>query len=372
MDEAVSLDDVGMMSELDPSGMLPVVEDFPQQCREALRLGAEVEELPEATGLQRIAVLGMGGSGISGDVVKALLEPDMGMPVSVHKSYTIPAHYGPETLVFAVSYSGNTEETLAAEEQAAAQGCRLVAVTSGGTLLERARAAGYPAVLLPGGFQPRAALGYLSISIGTVLERMGLAPGFAQAAEGAMRHLQEKRAQWGRAEPERSNFAKQLARRLAGNIPVIYGSDGLLAVVVYRWKCQLNEIAKVPAFCNVLPELDHNEIVGWKQLPDLTRRVEAIFLVGRNEHPRVARRVEITADLIRDNLAGVSVLHIGGDSALEKFFGAAYLGDFVSCYLALLNREDPTPVERITELKRRMAEEPAAAETAGNDGGEDV
>ena len=372
MDEAVNLDDVGMMSELDPSGMFPVVENFPQQCREALRLGAEVEGLPEAAGIGRVAVLGMGGSGIRGDVIKALLEQDMGLPVSVHKSYTIPKFYGAETLVFAVSYSGNTEETLAAEQQASAQGCRLVAVTSGGTLLERARAAGYPAVLLPGGFQPRAALGYLSLSIGTVLERMGKAPGFGPTAEAALEHLQGKRADWGRAAPERSNFAKQLARRLSGKVPIIYGSEGLLGVVVYRWKCQLNEIAKVPAFCNVLPELDHNEIVGWKQLPDLNRRVEAIFLVDRDEHPRVARRVDITADLIRDNLAGVSVLHIGGDSALEKFFGAAYLGDFVSCYLALLNREDPTPVERISELKRRMAEEPAAMETAGNDSEEDV
>ncbi len=369
MDEAVNLDDVGMMSELDPSGMLQVVEDFPRQCREALRLGAEVEGLPEAAGIARVAVLGMGGSGISGDVTRVLAEPGMGLPVSVHKSYTIPAYLGPETLVFAVSYSGNTEETLAAEEQAASQGCRLVAVTSGGTLLERARAAGYPAVLLPAGFQPRAALGYLSLSIGVVLERMGLMTGFREAAEKAAEYLGGKRAAWSRAEPERSNFAKQLARRLSGKLPVIYGSEGLLAVAVYRWKCQLNEIAKVPAFCHVLPELDHNEIVGWKQLPDLTRSTEVVFLVDSDEHPRVAKRVDITADLIRDNLAGVSVLHIGGRSALEKFFGAAYLGDFVSCYLAMLNREDPTPVERISELKRRMAEE-AATRTA--DEAEDI
>ncbi len=372
MDEAVNLDDVAMMSELDPAGMLPAVEDFPQQCREALRLGEEVGGLPDAAGITRVAVLGMGGSGISGDVTKALLEPDMGIPVSIHKSYTIPKYLGPETLVFAVSYSGNTEETLAAGEQAAAQGCRLVVVTSGGTLLERAQTGGYPAVLLPGGFQPRAALGYLSLSIGKVLERMGLAPGFSPAVEGAISHLVAKGAQWARTEPEKSNFAKQLARRLYGKLPVIYGSDGLLGVVVYRWKCQLNEIAKVPAFCDVLPELDHNEIVGWKQLPDLTRSTEVIFLLARDEHPRVAKRIEITADLIRDNLAGVSVLHIAGSSPMEKFFGAAYLGDFVACYLALLNREDPTPVERISELKRRMAEEPPEVTATGEETGETV
>ncbi len=361
MDEAVNLDDVGMMSELDPSGMLQVVEDFPQQCREALGLGAAVEGLPKAEGITRVAVLGMGGSGISGDVAQALLGPAMGLPVSVHKSYTIPPFLGPETLVFAVSYSGNTEETLAAEEQAAAQGCRLIAVTSGGVLLSRARAAGYPTVLLPAGFQPRAALGYLSLSIGKVAERMGLVQGFEPEAKTAIARLEERRAQWARAVPERSNLAKQLARRLSGKLPVIYGSDGLLSVAVYRWKCQLNEIAKVPAFCHVLPELDHNEIVGWKQLPELTRSTEVIFLVNREEHPRVARRVEITADLIRDNLSGVSVLHVGGANPWERFFGATYLGDFASCYLALLNREDPTPVERIAELKRRMAEPPESA-----------
>ncbi len=175
-------------------------------------------------------------------------------------------------------------------------------------------------------------------------------------AQAAVVELRQRSASYARTVPEESNLAKQLARRLDGRLPVIYGSDGPLTVAAYRWKCQFNEVAKVPAFYHTLPELDHNEIVGFLHLPEVSERAEVFFLIGEVDHPRIAKRTKITADLIRDHVSGVSVMHIKGSNALETLFGAIALGDAASCYLACLNREDPTPVVRIESLKKRMAD----------------
>jgi glucose/mannose-6-phosphate isomerase len=144
---------------------------------------------------------------------------------------------------------------------------------------------------------------------------------------------------------------------LADRIPVVYGTEGILGIAAYRWKCQLNENSKVPAFCNVLPEMDHNEIVGWHQLDDVTSKVEAIFLVEDDDETRVAKRVKITADILEERVGGVTVIYVGGSTRTEKLLSAVHLGDFVSAYLALIRGVDPTPVESIAMLKQRMAEE---------------
>ncbi|NPV59718.1 MAG: bifunctional phosphoglucose/phosphomannose isomerase [Actinobacteria bacterium] len=357
MQEPVNLDDVMTLGEMDPGGMLAAVEDFPRQCAEALNLGREAPELPDAEGISRVAFVGMGGSAIGGDILRALLEDVVGMPMSVHRSYRLPSLLGPDTLAVFVSYSGNTEETLSALDDAIYLGCRVLVLTTGGKLLERARANRYPAVVIPGGLQPRAALGYLSLTAAAAMERMGLIQGFVRVAHGMAESLRAKGEEWGRLSPLEKNFAKQLALRLRGKIPVIYGVEGMLAVAAYRWKCQFNENSKVPAFHHALPEMNHNEIVGWHVLDEYSRKVEAIFLAEEDDASRVAKRVEITADLLREKVGGVTVLRVGGDTRTERLFSAVHLGDFVSAYLALLNGVDPTPVEVITLLKERMAAE---------------
>jgi len=357
MGERVNLDDVMELEQRDPGGMLAAVESFPRQCREALRMGRELSELPSGEGIKRMAYLGMGGSAIGGDLLRALLEEAAGLPVSVHRSYRLPAILGPDTLAVAASYSGNTEETLSAYEDAVYLGCRLLVLTSGGRLLEKARGYRHSCVVIPPGLQPRAALGYLFLPAAVAAERLGLVQGFIRVAYEAVEYLEEKAGEWGRISSVGRNFAKQLASRLAGKIPVVYGTEGLLGVAAYRWKCQFNENSKIPAFHHVLPEMNHNEIVGWHRPDDFSRRVEVIFLLEEDDHPRVAKRVDITADILREKVSGVTVIRVGGRSRTEKLLGAILLGDFVSVYLALLNGVDPTPVESIALLKERMAGE---------------
>ncbi|MGQ9475593.1 MAG: bifunctional phosphoglucose/phosphomannose isomerase [Actinomycetota bacterium] len=357
MEERVNLDDVLDLERGDPGGMLAAVESFPHQCREALRMGRELLDLPEGEGIRRVAYLGMGGSAIGGDILRVLLEEATGLPISVHRSYRLPALLGPDTLAIAASYSGNTEETLSAYDDAIYLGCRLLVLTSGGQLLEKARGYRHPYVVIPPGLQPRAALGYLFLPAAVVIERLGLIQGFVRVASEAVEYLEEKAGEWGRISSAKRNFAKQMALRLAGKIPVIYGTEGLLGVAAYRWKCQFNENSKCPSFYHVVPEMNHNEIVGWHRLEDFSRRVEVVFLLEEDARPRVAKRVEITADLLRDRVGGVTVIRVGGRTRTEKLLGAIYLGDFVSVYLALLNGVDPTPVESISVLKERMAGE---------------
>jgi glucose/mannose-6-phosphate isomerase len=362
MEEKINMDDVMHLEQGDPGGMLAAVESFPEHCAEGLRLGRELERIPPSEGIEGVAFVGMGGSGIGGAILRVLLEEAAGVPISIHRSYRLPSMLGEGTLTFVVSYSGNTEETLAAFDDAVYLGCRVVAVTSGGALFEKARGRRFPVVQVPGGMQPRAALGYLTFPAAAVMERMNLVRGFMKVVYEALEHLKKRRNDWGRLAPEEKNFAKQLARRLENRIPVVYGTEGIMEVAAYRWKCQFNENSKAPSFHGVLPEMDHNEIVGWSKSNEFTRGMEAVFLVDGDEDPRVLRRVEITSEIIGETAGGVTVIHVDGRTRTEKLLSAVYLGDFVSTYLALLRGVDPTPVESIVRLKKRMAEEKEAAE----------
>jgi len=367
MAETVDLDNVTLLDDNDPGGMLGMVESFPGQCAEALRLGREILNPPPGEGIARIAFVGMGGSGMAGDLLRVLLEEAAGMPISVHKGYRLPSLLGPDTLAFLISYSGNTEETLSALEDAKYLGCRIVAITCGGKLLEMARGYDFPYIVVPEGLQPRAALGYLSLPAAAVIEKLDIIQGFVKVAYDAVDYLKGKSEEWGRLSPSERNFAKRLAARLGDRIPVIYGTDGILATAAYRWKCQFNENSKVPAFCNVLPEMNHNEIVGWHRLDDMASKVEAVFLVDDEDMDRVTKRVEITADILEEKVGGVTVIHVGGKTRTEKLLSAVYLGDFVSSYLALVRGVDPTPVESIALLKRRMAGEEQGGGPAGRE-----
>ncbi len=355
MEVATDLDDVGVYRKLDPSGMIEAIEGFPGQCMDALNLVEEMDGMPDVEEVREIGVLGMGGSAIGGDLVKALLEDRLGRIFQVHRGYLPPSRYSTDTLVFAVSYSGNTEETLSAVDQASSQGSRIVAITSGGALLQRARENHWPTVKVPAGLQPRAALAYLFLPIAIVLENCGMLQGFVSELQESIPELENRVKQWGRISPLGENYAKKLAHRIWGKIPVVYGMEGYLAAASYRWKCQFNENSKSPSFCHILPEMNHNEIVGWDQSDDFSRMVELIFLLDEEEHPRTVKRVEITSELIKDVVGGVDVVHVRGKNQLDKLLGTILLGDFASVYLAMLNGKDPTLVEKIAKLKELMA-----------------
>ena len=338
------------LRELDRDGMLDVIEKFPEQCREALERGREAELPRKLSGFRRILVCGMGGSGITGDLLGLAL-PEM--EVITARDYRVPPYIGEETLLVAVSYSGNTEETLSAFLDGLKRTGRAMGISSGGRLQELCRERGVPWIGIPKGFQPRAALGHLLFTLLGALEGLGLRAEGLDEALGVISWMSRELSPG-----NTPNRAQGIAEKLHGKIPVIYGASGLTAPLAFRWRTQINENAKQPAFSAELPELCHNEIVGyelsWRKFPKLTR----VFLRTSHDHPRVGLRVEILRDVLRRR--GLPFLEVSGEGEgrLAQLLSLLYLGDWVSVYLALLNGVDPTPVRPIAELKERLSREP--------------
>jgi glucose/mannose-6-phosphate isomerase len=294
---------------------------------------------------------GMGGSAIGGDLAAAALDRRLRRPLQVVRGYSPGPAARRDTLVVCASYSGNTEETLAAYDAAGAAGAPRFAVTTGGALADAANADGVPLLRLPGGLQPRAAVGYMLVSALECAAACGAAPSVRDEIAGAAGLLAELCAEWGPDAPPSSD-AKLLARRLHVTVPVIYGA-GPTSAVARRWKAQLNENAKMPAFYAELPEADHNEICAWGAAAPAP--LCAVFLDDAWLDERLRRRVELTADLIRAHGALVEVQQARGATPLERVLSLVLLGDLVSVYLAVLDGVDPTPVETIQQLKAALA-----------------
>jgi glucose/mannose-6-phosphate isomerase len=352
------LDDLDAIERLDSLNVLDAVERFADQCREGWDIGRAATGLPDGAGVESVVVLGMGGSGVSGDVVGAIVEPRLAVPLRTIKGYgPLPEWIGRNTLVFAVSYSGNTEETLAAVEEAHARGTRTVTISSGGELQERARQWGVAHVQVPGGLQPRASLGYLTLPVLAVLVAVGLLPDVSDDVDEAVGLLTDLGERLHRSRDVADNSAKSLAARITGKIPVVYGGEGLGAVVAQRFKNDLNEYGKTPAFSNVLPELDHNEIVGWNRLADVTsQHFVAVLVRDEEEHERVAIRFELTKELITDKLADVIEVHSEGPSRIARVLSLLFVTQLAAIYTAVTYDIDPGPVEVIESLKARLAE----------------
>lgn len=351
-----NLDDTSALATLDSTDVLGAIEHFADQCREAWTIGVAVEDLPDADGVENIVVLGMGGSGISGNVVQAVVEPRLSVPMRTIKGYgPLPEWIGRNTLVFAVSYSGNTEETIEAFEEAHHRGARAVAVTSGGRLAELAASYAVAHVKIPGGLQPRASLGFLTLPILAVLVEIGLVPDCSDDVEESIATLSGIAKRCGREIGTEANVAKQLARALHGRVPVIYGGLGLGGVAAYRFKCDLNEYAKSLAFSNVIPELDHNEIEAWGSLAELTKeRFVAVLLRDSGEHQRVALRFDLTRKLTEDKLAGIVEVHSEGTSVLARLLSLVMITQLAAIYAGLANERDPGPVAILEELKQQL------------------
>lgn len=352
------LDDLSELARLDSEDVLGAVERFADQCREGWEIGRSATGLPDADGVDSIVVLGMGGSGVSGDVIRSIVEPRLPVPLNVVKSYgPLPEWIGRNTLVFAVSYSGSTEETVAALEEAHQRGCRAVAISSGGPLDEMARRFGLAHLQIPPGLQPRASLGYLTLPILGALIRVGLVPDLQDDLDEAVQVLSDLQGRCHRKRGKVENPAKDLASRIVGRVPVIYGGSGLAETAAYRFKCDLNEYGKTPAFWNVIPEMDHNEIVGWNQLADLTKQnFVLINLRSEDEHERVGLRFEITTRLIRDAFTEVVDVPAEGRSKLSRLLSLILVTQLASIYVGLSYGVDPGPVEVIQKLKAELKE----------------
>lgn len=353
MTGAQLLDDQSWLTQQDPSGMLGLVEGLPAQCREAERIARSVP-LPDWPKPCNVVVLGMGGSAIGGDLVRGLAAEQCSVPVLVNRDYSLPRYVTAGSLVIASSYSGNTEETLTGYARAKERGARIVAITAGGELARLATADGWPVLRIPGGLSPRAAIGYSFVPLLVTLERLGLLPPQEEALAETVKVLERQRERLGREVRVEQNPAKALALALVGNAPLILGSEGWKGVAAYRWKCQVNENSKVPAFWNVFPELNHNETVGWEASKEVLQRLHVVVLRDSKDNPRNARRVEVTKSIMGRSAAGVTEFWAEGESALARLFSLIYPGDFATVYLALLNGIDPTPVKAIDYLKSEL------------------
>ncbi|MDI6799998.1 MAG: bifunctional phosphoglucose/phosphomannose isomerase [Actinomycetota bacterium] len=360
----INLDDEKLVREVDKGDMYGALEGFVEQCEEAITIAGRVDLSRFKGDFTSIMVLGMGGSGVSGNLASDVLKGELDIPIFVNKSYDIGNFVGPKTLVFAVSYSGNTEETLSAFEAAKAKGAKIISITSGGRLAELTKEAGFPLILVPAGYQPRAALGYLSFPILVSLERLGIVPSLKKDFEDLIERLKFLRREFAIGSTLGENRAKQLAKRILGKMPVIYGSSGTTETIALRWKCQINENSKNPAFYSIFPELNHNETVGWELLKDITERFYLIIFKDEDDHPQVKSRIDITESLIQEQFDGSALIWTKGESKLEKIVTTIYLGDYVSFYIAIMEGIDPSPVDRIIHLKR-MLEEAAKDRTTG-------
>lgn len=349
----MNLDDLGSFGSVDRSDALGVVERTADQWAEARRR-ADAADVP-ADGARAVVFCGMGGSGIAGDVLAAVANERGRAPVAVVKGYDLPSWADEDTLVIAASYSGNTEETLSCFDQAVERKSRVVAITTGGALAARAEDHGLARISPVEGLQPRAALASLAVPTLVVAQRAGVLSDLADELAEAQAAIASSVAGLGRDAPEGRNPAKQLARALDDRVSLTWGQDGILAVAALRWRCQLNENAKVPAFSAVLPELDHNELVGYDPGVPSLRDLALVVLRAPAEHPRVVARIEATLAAMRDRVGAVLEARGSGDGTLARFMTTSLVGDFTSVYLALVRGVDPTPVVVIERLKKQLS-----------------
>jgi len=349
------LDDVKKMEKVDKSKMRKLLFEFASQCKEGVKLG---ENLPISEGLfqnkDKLMICGLGGSAIGGDVLRTLLSHQMKIPIFVNRNYDLPQLVDERTLVFVVSYSGNTEETIASYKEAKRRNSAIISVSSGGRLRKLSEEDGIPHITIPSGMPPRTALGYLFLPILRVLENIGWAP--EQDYDELFRVLQDIRDRCAPDTPMSINLAKAIASELVDRIPLIYGVDGKTDVAAHRLKTQFNENSKVLAFWDVFPELNHNEVVPWGEEGKASfGQFYPIFIRDKGETERIKRRIEVTQSIIEKRGVKWREIWTEGENLLTRILSVIYIGDWISFYLAIIGGVDPTPVRAIDFLKKELS-----------------
>ncbi|MHB1361770.1 MAG: bifunctional phosphoglucose/phosphomannose isomerase [Thermoleophilia bacterium] len=347
------LDDMEHIRKLDSQDQFGMVAGLPGQMFDAYAAGGRVA-LEAGGEVGGIAVAGMGGSAIGGDVIASVYDAELPSPMVTVRGYRLPHWISSRSLVFVVSYSGNTEETISCLHEALERGCRIICLSTGGKVGQIAAEKGLPFIQVPSSLQPRAAMGWLSVPIAACLENLGLIEAVAEDVREASAELQKCIELYGPGNPAAANPAKQLAAELFQRVPVIYGSE-VTAVAALRWKCQINENAKALAFHNRFPELNHNEIVGWEHPAEDMERYRVIYLTDGKMHPQNLKRMDVTAGLLERYVGEIRRYPTSGEGRLARLLSSINLGDYLSLYLAILYGIDPSPVERIENLKKQLA-----------------
>ncbi len=346
------LDDLDEVKKIDKSNMLFFCVGASKHYEEAAKLAKAVSiSYPKP---QALILAGIGGSAIGGELLKDWARDKIDVPIEVCREYSLPTYANQKTLLFIVSYSGETEEALSMFLDAIKRNCMVFCISSGGKLLEFAEKLKLPYLRVPSKIpQPRAALPYLFLPLPIFLEKLGLVSGVASEISEAVRILERIKSENLPEKPLSNNFSKKLASRINETVPVIYGF-GIYRAVAQRYKQEFNENSKVLSKWEFFPELDHNEIVGWEAAKELAKCFSIIYIRDKDEPEGMRQRIEATKDLIYERSKKIFEVWSVGETRLAKMLSAIYIGDLTSLYLAILRGVDPTPVKTIALLKQTM------------------
>ena len=340
---------------IDTDNMHQSIYEFSDHLMQAVEIGKSIALKNQYSDIHNVVVAGMGGSAIGGDVARLLCKNELKVPMVVSRNYTLPGWVNKNTLVICSSYSGNTEETLAAFEHARDKGAQIVGISTGGILSEKMAEFELDLVTIPGGLQPRAALGFSLVPMLFLMKQTGLiGPETMDQLPDAASFIASIRDQYGKQSDDNPTYS--LAQRIYKTIPVIYGETDATGTVAVRFKGQLSENAKMLAYCNELPEMNHNEIVGFKNNQDILNHISVIWLKDEKDHPRTAVRQDSTREIIGDLCANHEVISAQGDSAAIRYLQLIHYGDWVSYWCAILHQTNPTPVKKIDRLKAILSE----------------
>jgi len=351
----IDLDDLEVYRRLDPAGMRERIRELPQQCLSAWEKTLK-SKLPKSySNVNKVVILGMGGSAIGGDLLNSLASLESKTPISVCRDYNLPHFTDAKTLVIASSYSGMTEETLSAFEQALATAAKKLVITTGGKLKEIAELNKIPVLTIDYKAPPRAALAHSFLPLVGICQKISIISDKSKDVAEMAQVLRDLQTKIDEKSPLQGNPAKQLASKLYGHLAVVYGA-GFVSAAAQRWKTQINENSKAWAFYEIFPELNHNAVVGYEFPTDLAQKLFVVFLRSPVLHPRTLIRYKLTAEMLSNAKVSYEMIEARGESALSQMMSLVFFGDWVSYYLALLNETDPYPVKIIDFLKKRLAE----------------
>lgn len=351
----IDLDNLKTYEQLDPSGMLDHLHEFPEQCQRAWQNALKFDLPQDYTQVNKAIILGLGGSAIGGELVRRLAILEKKPPVWVHREYNSPPFLDESTLLITSSYSGNTEETLSSFTESLKIPAKKMVLTTGGKLQKLAEKEGIPILVIDYKAPPRAAFPHSFFPLLGIFQKLGLLGEKSADLEEAIEVLKKISAELGESIPLASNPAKQLATNLLGRLAVIYGA-GILSEVAQRWKGQLNENSKAWAFYEVFTELNHNAVVGYEFPAEMRERILVILLHSTLLHSRISIRYRLTAEILAKAGVNHKQIEARGKSPLAQMMSLVLFGDWVSYYLAILNSVDPTPVPPIEYLKQRLAD----------------
>jgi glucose/mannose-6-phosphate isomerase len=348
----IDLDSYPQVEKIDKGNMISVITAFPEMIEEAA--ANDYLFSSKKREFKKIVVCGMGGSAISGELALSLIYKHIKIPFQVVRHYSLPAYVDSSTLIIAVSYSGNTEETISCVKEGMAKGAEIVAITSGGILGSLCREKMIPFISVRSGLPPRQALPYIFIPLIHILNKEGMIPDLISPLSDEIFVLKNLKTETSPVRKEKYNVAKQIAKKLYQKIPIVLGSCGLTSGVALRWKCQFNETSKVTSHFDLFPELNHNETINLSYLQKGKHPFALLVLRDEEDHERIKKRIEITKSLVGQNFHGVTEVASKGKNPLTRLLSLIYLGDIISYYLAILNGYNPMSIEIIEKLKKEL------------------